>query len=181
MERMETTHSLGSKVRPRVPVVLSFLSFLDILFATIGVFVVVLTVKMLAVKELSPVSADAVVILKSRGEYLWYQELLANSPLHQRDLESILERADKLSDSLHRPARVLVAFSFAASNVSVDFERLARQRWLASPQAPELKSATSTTLSVNSGLRVRFAWRPLESSDPDGIALAARAFNSRPP
>ncbi|MGH6816032.1 MAG: hypothetical protein ACREC6_10025 [Hyphomicrobiaceae bacterium] len=161
---------IQTRTQLRVPSVISFLSFLDILFATIGVFIVVLTVQLLALKDRAPISPDALIVLKPYGEHLWYRDAGTPTPVRQQLLGNALGLADELAASLRRPVRVVVAFSFDAVGKSLQFEELIRDRWSGRPQAPG-KSGADTAVPW-----VRFAWRPLESADFDGAKLAKRLF-----
>jgi len=175
--RLHSGGMQSTRTQLPLPPVLSFLSFLDILFATIGVFVVVLSVQLLAVKEPAQVSADALVVLRAHDDHLWYQGLGPPKTVPGQDLRQILDRASELSSSLQRPVRLVVAFAYEAAHRSADLEELAKSRWL------RQKSAGSDSISGAARQAaapwIRFAWRPLESHDADGGGLAARIFGSQ--
>src|SRR5262245_59209800 len=165
----------ATRTHLRVPSVISFLSFLDILFATVGVFIVVLTVQLLALKDQAPVSADTLIVLKARGEHFWYRGAGSPIPIRQERLDEALDLVTELAASLRRPLRVGVAFSYDAANRSIAFEDLVRTKWSSEPQ-----QASAAGPVPGSGVPwVRLAWRPLESMDADGADLAKRIFQPR--
>lgn len=129
---------------------ISFIPFLDILVAAIGIFLLIIALQKISERvETSPPQADAVAVVRAESRLVWFDlqdDTRVDIPRYQ-----IVQYVEALAKRLEKPINVIVAFS--AENIEAMYH--------VSDNLNYLKDSIKDASSDNINFRV--IWWPLSS------------------
>lgn len=152
---------------------LSFLPLIDILFATIGIFVVVLSIlKITAVNGETPPVADVVLLVRADESIVWYDRFDVGSETLEVDMLS--RRIDAVQPLVGSMPRILMAFHADAIGFSREVEGVLLRRLAFPVSAGGDDVGALDAPPARRQFGVDWLTWPLGAEDPDGAALVAQ-------